>query len=297
MKIGFIGIGQMGSRMARRLLEAGYDLTVYDTVKDAARGILDGGAKWADNPKAIAESCPVVISMVPGPPEVEEIVYGTNGLMAGWKEGDIYIDMSTSSPTTTQRVAKDAKSKGVGVLDAPVTGGVYGAEAGTLSILVGGESSLLEQVRDILEHLGKKIFHVGDVGCGNITKLVNNLIATTCNHINAEAFVLGVKAGIDAKKLWEAVTAGTGNNRPLQEYWPKSIFQGDFEPGFELSLALKDISLATALAREYGIPLPIATTVEQRLIEAKAAGLGKKASTVGMLRLEELAGVKVRFSP
>jgi len=295
MNIGFIGTGNMGRPMARHLLEAGHDLTVYDVVKNAAQGLLDKGAKWVDMPKAIAESCPVVITMLPGPAEIEEIVYGTNGLMAGWKNGDIYIDMSTSLPSTIRRVASDAKPKGVSVLDAPVSGAVTGAEAGTLSIMVGGDSGTLEKVRgDILEHIGSKIYHMGDIGCGCIAKLVNNVIGLTCNNINAEAFVLGVKAGIDPKKLWEVVTTSSGNNTVLQ-MWPKNVLMGDFEPGFKLSLALKDCRLALTLSREYGIPMPLAATVEQRLVEAVAAGLGEKASCATILRLEEIAGVQVRI--
>ena len=294
MNIGFIGTGLMGSKMAWRLLEAGHDLTVYDVVKNAAQDLLDKGAKWVDMPKAIAESCPVVISMLPGPPEVEEVVYSANGLMAGWKQGDIYIDMSTSLPSTIRRVANDAKPKGVSVLDAPVSGGVVGAEAGTLSIMVGGDSSSLEKVHgNILEHIGNKIYHMGDIGCGSIAKICNNLIAFACSNINNEAFVLGVKAGIDPKKLREAVLASSGSNRSL-ENWSQSVFRGNFEPGFKLKLALKDCRLALTLSREYGVPMPLAATVEQRLLDAVAAGLGEKGSQSPILRLEELTGVKIR---
>jgi len=295
LDIGFIGIGQMGSRMATRLLEAGYDLTVHDINRGAARALLDQGAKWANTPKAIAELCRVVISMLPGPPEVEQVVYGSEGLMAGWKKGDIYMDMSTSLPDTTRQVAKDAEPKGVAVLDAPVTGGVPGAEAGTLTIMVGGAPDTFQKVIRILEHLGKKVFHMGDNGCGNITKLVNNLISLTCSYISAEAFVLGVRAGVDTRKLWEAVTSGSGNNFQLQEVWPITILEGDFEPAFALGLAAKDVSLAMTLAREYEIPLPIAATVEQCFIECKASGLAKKSAATHIWRLEELAKVKVRF--
>ena len=146
MDIGFIGTGQMGSRMARRLLDGGYGLAVYDVRREATRALTDKGAKWLDTPRAIAESCPVVISMVPGPLEVEQVVYGPEGLMAGWKKGDIYLDMSTSLPETTRRVARDAETKGVAVLDAPVTGGIPGAEAGTLTIMVGGAQDTLQKV-------------------------------------------------------------------------------------------------------------------------------------------------------
>ncbi len=294
MKIGFIGTGYIGSPMARRLLEAGHDLSIYRRRKDMARDLLDKGAKWGDTPKAIAESCPVVITMLPGPPEVEEVVYGANGLMTGWKQGDIYIDMSTSSPSTIRRVENDAKPKGVSVLDAPVSGGVAGAEAGTLAIMVGGDQSTYEKVRgDILEHMGDKVKYMGDIGCGSVAKICNNLIAFACNNINNEAFVLGVKAGIDPKKLREAVLASSGSNRSL-ENWPQDVFRGNFEPGFKLKLALKDCRLALTLSREYGVPMPLAATVEQRLLDATAAGLGEKGSVSPLLRLEELTGVKIR---
>jgi len=293
MNVGFIGIGEMGKHMSRHVIEAGYDLSVHDVSKEAAQHLVEKGARWAGTPRGMAESCQVVLSCLPGPHEVEEVVYGTNGLMAGWKKGDIYVDMSTNSPTTIRRVAADAKAMGVAVLDAPVSGGILGAEAGTLSIMVGGDEHSLKKVRDILEAIGDKIFHVGDVGHGNIAKLVNNMIAITCNNITAEGFILGVKAGIDPKKLWDIISVSTANNYSLQQY-PRVVFQGKFDDGFKLSLACKDIGLAVNLGKEYNVPLPVSTAVEQRFIEAKAAGLGEKNIYSIILRLEELTGVQVR---
>lgn len=293
MNVGFVGIGQMGRHMSRHVLEAGYDLTIHDLRKEAAQHLLEKGARWMDTPKGVAESCQVVLSCLPGPPDVEKVVYDTDGLLAGWKKGDIYVDMSTNSPTTMRQVAEDAKVKGVEVLDAPVSGGVPGAEAGTLTIMVGGAPQALETVREILETMSSKIFHVGDIGCGNIAKLINNMISITCNAITAEGFVLGTKAGIDARKLLEVIKVSTGNNYSIQTY-PTSVFQGNFAPGFKIALASKDIGLALALGREYGLPLPVAGAVEQRLVEAKAAGLGEKHIDALILRLEELAGVQVR---
>jgi len=293
MKVGFIGIGQMGGPMSRHLLEAGYDLTVHDLRRDAVKHLLDKGAKWADAPKAIAETCDVVISCLPTPIQVQEVVYGARGLMAGWKTGDIYVDMSTNSPTVIRQVAIDAKPMGVAVLDAPVTGGTRGAREGTLSIMVGGDKIFLEKIREILQAMGKKIFHVGDVGCGNVAKLVNNLISLTNNIINAQAFVLGVKAGIDPQILWEITTSGTANNWNLQQY-PQTVFQGNFEPGFRLSLGFKDIGLAIQLGREYGVPLSVGAATEQSLLEAKAAGFEDKSVDGFMLYLEKLVGVEVR---
>ena len=293
MNIGFIGIGNMGKHMSRNVLEAGYGLTLHDLRKEAAQHLLEKGARWADTPRALAESCAVVLSCLPGPADVEKVVYGTDGLMAGWKKGDIYVDMSTNSPSTIRRVAEDAGPKGIEVLDAPVSGGVRGAEEGTLAIMVGGAPQTLEKVRQILEAMGNNIFHVGDVGCGNIVKLINNLISITSCAVTAEGFALGARAGIDVRKLQEVIKVSTGNNHAVRSY-PGTVFSGNFEPGFQIALALKDISLALSFGREYGLPMPVAAAAEQRLIETKTAGFGEKHIDALILRLEELTGVPVR---
>jgi 2-hydroxymethylglutarate dehydrogenase len=293
MNIGFIGIGQMGRHMSRRILDAGYKLMVHDLKKEAAAHLLEKGAQWGDTPGDVAKSCQVVITSLPAPQDVVQVVYGQDGLKAGWKSGDIYVDMSTNSPSTIRRIAEDAKTSGVAVLDAPVSGGIGGAEKGTLAIMVGGDTSALEKVRKILETMGQKVFHVGDAGCGNVAKLINNMIALACSSITAEGFVLGVKAGINPQTLWDIITVSTGNNWSLQQY-ANSVFKGNFAPSYRLSLACKDIGLATELGKEYGVPLPVGSTVEQKLIEAKTAGLGDKGVDAFILRLEELTGVQVR---
>ncbi len=293
MQVGFIGIGHMGRHMAGHILQAGFDLTVHDIHKEAAVPLLDKGAKWADSPADAARICHVVISCLPEPRDVEAIVYEENGLLKGWKKGDIYIDMSTNSPTLIRRIAADARKAGVEVIDAPVSGGQTGAEKASLAIMAGGDAQALKTVRGILEVMGKKIFHMGDAGCGNVAKLVNNLISISCNAITAEGFVLGVKAGIDPKILQDLVCASTGNNFTAQHYH-ESVLAGNFEPGFKLSLATKDISLAVALSREYGIPLSVGATVEQKMIEAKTAGLGEKHIDAIIVPLEKLTGVQVR---
>jgi 3-hydroxyisobutyrate dehydrogenase-like beta-hydroxyacid dehydrogenase len=240
MKVGFIGTGRMGKNMAGHILEGGYDLMVHDLRKEAAASLLEKGARWADNPKLMAESCELVISSLPSPVEVREVVYGEKGLMGGWKRGDIYVDMTTNSPSVIRQIAKDAQTKGVAVLDAPVTGGTEGAEKGTLVIIVGGDKSQADRVRGVLQTMGNKIVHAGDVGCGNTAKLVNNIISLTANAIMAEAFVLGVKAGVDPQTLWQVASTGTANNWDLQRY-PQLVMKGNFEPGFRLSLGSKDV--------------------------------------------------------
>ena len=177
MKIGFIGIGQMGRHMAGHVLEAGFSLTVHDIRKDAARDLLERGAKWANSPAEVAKACEIVITSLPGPKDVEQVVLGPDGLTAGWKKGDIYIDMSTNSPTLIRRIAAEAGKRGVSVLDAPVSGGVRGAETGSLAVMVGGDPATLEKARTVLQSMSAKIIPVGDVGCGNVAKLINNMIA------------------------------------------------------------------------------------------------------------------------
>jgi 2-hydroxymethylglutarate dehydrogenase len=248
MKAGFIGLGRMGHHMARQILAAGYDLTVHDLRREAAVPLLEKGARWADTPREVAEYCEVVLSSLPSPVEVKAVVYGPGGLMEGWKTGDIFIDMSTSSPDMIRMIAKDAQAKGVGVMDAPVTGGTEGAEKGTLVIIAGGDKLCLEKVQGIFQAMGTKIFHAGAVGSGAIAKLVNNVISLTSNAIMAEAFVLGVKAGVDPQILWQVATTGTANNWDLQRY-PNFVLKGNFEPGFRLSLGCKDVGLAVQLGR------------------------------------------------
>jgi 2-hydroxymethylglutarate dehydrogenase len=293
MKIGFIGIGQMGRHMSRRILDAGYDLTVHDLKKEAAAPLLEKGARWGNTPKEVAELCQVVFSSLPTPQIVEEVVYGENGLSQGWKEGDIYVDMSTNSPSLIRKIAKDAGRKGVAVLDAPVSGGTKGAEAGTLTIMVGGDPTTLKKIHQILLTMGQKIFHVGDVGCGNVAKLVNNMISLACNSISAEGFVLGVKAGIDPQTLLEIISTSTGDNWCMRQY-PRTTFKGNFEPGFRIGLAYKDIGLALELGKEYDVPLPIGLAVKKDLEDTMAAGLTDKGVDAVILPLEKATGVKVR---
>jgi 2-hydroxymethylglutarate dehydrogenase len=295
MKVGFIGVGQMGVHMSRNIRAAGHDLVLHDVNKDAAASLLAAGAEWADSPRAVAESCPIVISCLPTPPIVEEVVYGADGLRSGWKDGDIYIDMSTNSPSTVRRIAEDARPLGVGVLDAPVSGGTRGAELGTLTIMVGGDAAILERARPVLEPMAQKIFHLGEVGCGNVAKLVNNMIGLACNSICAEGFVLGAKAGIDPLVLYDLLSISTANNWSLQQY-PNTVFKGNFAPGFKISLAYKDINLALGLGEDYGVPLPVAKVVKDDLAEAVKNGRGDNGVDAVILGLEEATQVQVRAS-
>ena len=293
MDIGFIGIGNMGKHMAGHILGAGYALVVNDLNKEVAAPLLAKGAGWCDTPGEVAAASEVVFSSLPTPKSVEEVVYGTHGLMTGWKKGDIFVDTSTNSPSLIRRIAGDAGEKGVSVLDAPVSGGTKGAEAGTLAIMVGGDPYSLAKIRAVLETMGKKIFPVGDAGCGNVAKLVNNLISLACNSISAEGVALGVKAGINPQVLWDIITVSTGNNWCLRQY-PNTTFKGNFEPGFRIDLAYKDIGLALDLGEEYGVPLPVGVAVQQELKDTIEAGYADKGVDAVILPLEKITGVAAR---
>ena len=205
----------------------------------------------------------------------------------------MYIDMSTNSPSLLREIAAAAKKDGVAVLDAPVSGGTSGADAGTLTIMVGGDEAVFNSVKGPLEAMGKNIVLVGDVGCGNVAKLVNNMISLGCNSISAEGFALGAKAGIDPMVLFNIVSTSTGNNWCMQQY-PKTTFQGNFEPGFRMTLAFKDINLALELGREHNVPLPVAESVRQDMDDTIKAGYADKGVDAVILPLEQAIGVEVR---
>ena len=293
MDIGFIGIGQMGKHMANHIWEAGFTPHIFDIHKEAATPLLHKGCRWCASPEEIARTCRVVFTSLPTPKHVEAVVYGENGIAKGWKSGDIYVDMSTNSPSVIERIAADAAKMGVTVLDAPVSGGTRGAEAGTLAIMVGGDAAALEKVRPVLEAMGKKIFPVGPVGCGNVAKLVNNLISLACNSASAEGFALGTKAGIDPAVLLEIIKVSTGNNWSAQQY-PNTTFKGNFEPGFRISLAYKDINLALDLAKENNVPVPVSIAVAKDLQDTIAAGLQDKGVDAVIISRENTSGVMVR---
>ena len=294
VNVGFIGVGVMGGHMARHIMEAGNKLHVHDIRKESARPLLDGGAIWMDTPKAMAQVCGVILLSLPGPPEVEQVVLGKDGMSSGWKKGDICVDTSTNSPVTIRKIAEQARKTGVEVLDAPVTGGVPGAAAGKLNFLVGGNAAALEKVRNILVTAGKNIFHVGESGCGDIAKLVNNMTAFACLQVDAEAILMGVKAGIKPSTLLDVIKASTGYNSSLELY-NMTVPKGDFEPGFRMALASKDIKLALDLGKKCGVPLPIATAVAQQISEAEASGLAEKGNQAIVIKLENAAGLKIRF--
>ena len=293
MNIGFVGIGRMGRFMARNLAKGGHNLTVFDTHKETAEELLSQGASWADSPSAVAAVSQVVFTALPRPQDVEAVALGDCGIISGAAPGLAYFDLSTTDPDTIHRIAAAAKPKGVHVLDAPVSGGVTGAEQATLCIMVGGDQSVYTSYKPLLELIGEKVLYCGEQGMGAVCKIVNNLINLGNYVLVSEALTLGLKAGAETETMFEAISHSSGNTECMQEF-PASLFQGNFEPGFKLDLGAKDVGLATELGRQLCLPMELANIIEQRFTEARNRGWGELAS-VSVARLqEERADVKIR---
>jgi 3-hydroxyisobutyrate dehydrogenase-like beta-hydroxyacid dehydrogenase len=296
MRIGFIGLGNMGGPMALNLIKAGHSLIVNDVRREAAAPHLQKGATWADSPQAVARESELILTSLPGPKEVEAVALGPGGIIHGAVTGTIYADLSTGSPTVMRKLHAAFKAKGVHVLDAPVSGGVIGATRGTLQVMVGGEEAIYNEVKDVLKGVGDKVGYMGAIGSGTIAKLVHNMISIATRGLIAEGFTLGVKAGVKPEALLEAVRgASYGQGYMLSHMLPDVIFKGDFDTvRFALKLARKDIGLATELAREYDVPMPMAALAEQTMMEALTRGWGEKDSLSPWMLQEEAAGVVVR---
>jgi 3-hydroxyisobutyrate dehydrogenase len=294
MKIGFIGIGAMGKPMAINLLNAGFQLTVYDLNRDAVRQMVETGARSAATPKELAAGADVVITMLPNFDVVRSVLDGAEGVLAGAREGAVIIDMSTVAPDQTRSMAALAKKKEISYLDAPVSGGVGGAAKGALTIMVGGPAAVVDQVMAVFNALGKKIYRVGGVGAGDAIKLVNNLLLGVNMAALAEALVVGVKAGLEPQILLEIIGGSSGNSYALEAKMPRFIMKGNFEPGFAIDLQFKDLELATQTGKELGVPLFLTNLAQQIFEQARAAGLGGEDISAVIKVWEKLAGVEVR---
>lgn len=296
MRIGFIGLGNMGGPMALNLMKAGHALVVHDVRSGAAKPHLEKGARWAETPRATAQGAELILTSLPGPKEVEAVALGSDGIIHGAEKGAIFADLSTSSPSLIRLIHGVFKERGIHVLDAPVSGGVWGAQRGTLQIMVGGDEALYRQVKPVLGAMGDKVGYMGEIGCGTIAKLVHNLIGICTRIVVAEGFTLGVKAGVRPEALLEAVKGGAfGQGLLLTQVLPEIVFKGDFDTvRFALKLARKDLGLATDLARECNVPMAMAALAEQEMIEAIGRGWGDKDYAAPFMLQEERAGVKVR---
>ena len=294
--VGFIGLGNMGGGMSANIQRAGYPMVVYDLREEAAKPLLEGGARLANSPAEVASRCDITLTSLPGPKEVESVSTGPEGVLEGMKLGGIYIDLSTSRPTLIREIEPKFRQKGCHVLDAPVSGGKSGAASGNLAVMVGGEREIFDRVKPILDSFGDKVFYAGSIGAGSVAKLVHNMIGHGVRQAIAEGLTLGVKAGVDAEALWECVRRGSlGRMSGLHEGIARTVFTGEFDPpSFALELSRKDIGLATDLGREFNVPMPVANLAEQIAIQGMNRGWGGRDSSVTFLLQEEQAGVEVR---
>ncbi len=294
--VGFIGLGNMGYPIAANIRRAGYPIVVFDIRAEVTRDFAEQhGARVAASAAAVASAAGVVFTSLPGPVEVEAVALGPEGVLRGIRPGSVYVDLTTSRPALIREIEPRFLAKGAHVLDAPVSGGRTGAEARNLAVMGGGEREVFERVRPILEAFGDKVFYAGTIGAGSVAKLVHNMVAHGVRQAIAEGLTLGVKAGVQTEALWECVRRGSvGRMQVLHEGLPRTWFRDQFEPMFALSLALKDIGLATELAEEYRVPLPVASLARAIALEAVSRGWGDLDHNVTVRLQEEAAGVEVR---
>jgi 2-hydroxy-3-oxopropionate reductase len=272
--VGFVGLGSMGGPMASNLIGAGYDLVLHNRTKEKAEKLAaEGGGEVAETPREVGARCDIVITMLPGPTEVEAVVSGGDGLLEGISKSSLVVDMSTSSPTLARKLARTARERGASMLDAPVSGGDVGAIDGTLSIMVGGEEEDFERARPLFEAMGKTVTHVGPDGAGQVVKAANQIVVALTIEAVSEALVLGSKAGVDSEKMLDVLSGGLAGNR-VMEVKREKLLSRHFEPGGKVKYHHKDLGIALAAGREYGVSLPATAVVDQMFGALVARGRG-----------------------
>jgi 2-hydroxy-3-oxopropionate reductase len=288
-KVGFIGLGIMGWPMAKNLMEAGYELVLQNRTPEKAEELAkEGNATTAENPREVAEACDIVITMLPDSPDVEAVVSGEDGVLGGIRHGALLVDMSTISPVVTEELAEKVREKGTSMLDAPVSGGDVGAIEGALSIMVGGSEEDFERARPLFDVMGKVATHVGPTGAGQVVKACNQIVVALTIEAVSEALVLGSRGGVAPEKLVEALSGGLAGSA-MMEAKKEKFFSHDFEPGFRIELHHKDLGIALAAGREYGVALPVTAIVDQMLEALKAKGRGDRDHSALLTLLEEAA--------
>lgn len=292
-RLGFIGVGNLGVRLASSLLRAGFPLTVHDLNQEAAAGLLAKGASWADSPEEMAGSCDSIFTCLPSPAAVRAVVGGGNGILAGARPGLTWIEMSTNDRHEILRLAALAGERSVACLEAPVTGGVHKAASGEITILVGGEQVVFAAHLPALQAMGGKVFHMGPLGSASVIKVITNMLAFIHLVAAGEALMLAKRGGLDLAQAFEAIKASSGNSF-VHETESQVILNGSYNIGFTMDLACKDLYFAHELGREFGVPLELAGLVEQTFIRARSQYGGGAWSSQVVKLLEDALGTDLR---
>ncbi len=287
-KVGFIGLGIMGKPMAHNLIEAGYELVVYNRSRESMDELAGEGSETAETPREVAEKSDIVITMLPDSPQVSEIVADEGGILEGVKEGSLIIDMSTISPVVTGELAERIQEKGASMLDAPVSGGDVGAQNGTLSIMVGGDEADFERAKPLFDVMGGTVTHVGPTGAGQVTKAANQIVVALTIEAVSEALVLGARGGVSPEKILDVLGGGLAGNK-VMEVKREKFLSHDFSPGFRSELHHKDLGIALAAGREYGVALPVTAMVDQMLLTMKKKGWGGEDHSALLRVIEDLS--------
>ena len=296
-RLGLIGSGNMGLPMALRLIDRGFGLTVFDIREEATHPLVTLGARAVNSPAEVASEVETVLVSLPTPDIIAEVALGPHGIAEG-SAVRAYVDLSTTGLKVAEMVADGLEEKGISVLDAPVSGGVLGAQKGTLTVMASGPTSLFERVKPILEVIGKNVIYVGQrPGLGQMMKLVNNLLSATAMAASSEAFVLGTKAGLDPEIMLKVINASTGRNTATEDKFPKSILPRTFDYGFKTELMYKDVKLCLEQAETLGVPMWVGNAVRQLWGYAMSQGGGPRDFTTIIQYIESWAGVEVHKSP
>lgn len=290
--IGVVGIGHMGLPMTKRLVAAGFPVVAYDVAADAVRNAVAGGAEAADSPADLARRCTTVITMLPDSAIIDSVVR-SEGLGEAMAPGSTLIDMSTAVPARTVALARWLAEREIGMLDAPVSGGVAGAERGNLTIMVGGSRALFDRYHTLFAAMGKTIHHVGGAGAGHTIKAINNMVSATTMAVTSEALALAVKAGIDVETALAVINSGTGRSWSSEYKFPTFVLNHAFNSGFSIGLMRKDVDIAIELGQEHAVPLFVAAAAQQLYRFAVGHGLGEQCHTTIATILEEMAGVRL----
>jgi 4-hydroxybutyrate dehydrogenase/sulfolactaldehyde 3-reductase len=294
LKVGFIGLGVMGGPMAQNIVKGGHPLTVYDLSAEAVKRLTDVGAKAAASPREVGAASDVVVTMLPEPQHVEQVVLGPNGVAEGLRKGGVVIDMSTIDPYTSQRVGAELKKRGIDMVDSPVGKTSEHAATGTLTLMVGGDPAVIERVKPVLDRMGSDTYYCGGLGMGHAMKITNNLLATTIMAATTEALAIGAKCGLTLELMLEVMKTTMANNAQLYVAMPKKAFKGDDSPGFMIKLAGKDVRLAVELAKKQGFEALVGAGAQATLERAMKMGFGERDTAALMFIREKELGIKVR---